>query len=49
MSSEARRRLLVLAPSRRATSETFIRANLAGLPFRCRVYVGDEWPLNQPD
>ena len=49
MSSEARRRLLVLAPSRRATSETFIRANLAGLPFRCRAYVGDEWPLNQPD
>lgn len=49
MSGNERSSLLVLAPSRRATTETFIRANLAGMPFRCRVYVGDEWPLKQPD
>ena len=40
--------LLVFAPTRRATSETFIRANLAGLPMRCIAYFGDEWPLNRP-
>ena len=26
--------VLVLAPTRRAASETFIRANIAGLPFQ---------------
>ena len=26
-------RLLVFAPTRRAVSETFVRANLEGLPF----------------
>lgn len=41
-------RLLVLAPTRRAASETFVRANLAGLPFAITAYFGDEWPLGQP-
>ena len=40
--------LLVFAPSRRAVSETFVRANLAGLPFRIRAWFGDERPLWQP-
>ena len=40
--------LLVFAPSRRAVSETFVRANLAGLPFRIRAWFGDERPLDQP-
>lgn len=48
MSTSKRLRLLVLAPSRRATSETFIRATLAGLPCACVAYVGDEWPWHQP-
>ncbi len=41
-------RLLVLAPTRRAASETFVRANLAGLPFETTAYFGDESPLAQP-
>ena len=41
-------RLLVLAPSRQAASETFVRANLAGLPFAISAYFGDERPLGQP-
>lgn len=41
-------RLLVLAPTRRAASETFVRANLAGLPFVITAYFGDERPLAQP-
>jgi glycosyltransferase involved in cell wall biosynthesis len=40
--------LLVFAPTRRAVSETFIRANLAGLPFQVEAYFGDEFPLLQP-
>ncbi|EAU75517.1 glycosyltransferase [Synechococcus sp. RS9916] len=42
------RRLLVFAPTRRAASETFVRANLAGLPFEVQAYFGDERPWNQP-
>ncbi len=41
-------RLLVMAPTRRAASETFVRANLAGLPFATTAYFGDERPLVQP-
>ena len=41
-------RLLVFAPTRRAASETFVRANLAGLPFEVQAYFGDEYPWNQP-
>jgi len=41
--------LLVFAPSRRAATETFLRANLEGLPFRTVAYFGDEWPLASPD
>ena len=41
-------RLLVMAPTRRAESETFVRANLAGLPFAITAYFGDELPLAQP-
>lgn len=42
------RRLLVLAPTRRATSETFVRANLQGLPFDVQAFFGDEHPLSRP-
>ena len=41
-------RLLVLAPTRRAVSETFVRANLQGLPFDVKAFFGDERPLNHP-
>ena len=41
-------RLLVFAPTRRAASETFVRANLAGLPFVVHAYFGDELPLGKP-
>ena len=41
-------RVLVLAPTARATSETFVRANLQGLPFAVTAYFGDERPLNAP-
>ncbi len=41
-------RLLVFAPTRRAASETFVRANLEGLPFEVQAYFGDERPWNQP-
>ena len=40
--------LMVFAPTRQATSETFIRANLAGLPFRIQAWFGDERPLVRP-
>ena len=40
--------LLVFAPTRRAATETFVRANLEGLPFRTIAYFGDEYPLSQP-
>lgn len=39
---------MVLAPSRRAASETFVRANLEGLPFAVTAFFGDEFPLNEP-
>lgn len=42
------RRLLVFAPTRRAASETFVRANLAGLPFEVHAYFGDECPWRHP-
>ncbi|QPN60702.1 glycosyltransferase [Synechococcus sp. CBW1002] len=41
-------RLLVFAPSRRAPSETFIRANLAGLACDTVAYCGDERPWGGP-
>ena len=41
-------RLLVFAPTRRAVSETFVRANLEGLPFDVQAYFGDERPWSQP-
>jgi len=44
----SQRRLLVFAPTRRAASETFVRANLAGLPFELDAYFGDEFPWRQP-
>ena len=40
-------RVLVFAPTRRAASETFVRANLEGLPFRMDAYFGDEVPLGE--
>ena len=43
-----RERVLVLAPTARAASETFVRANLQGLPFAVTAYFGDERPLNAP-
>ena len=41
-------RVLVLAPTARAASETFVRANLRGLPFAVIAYFGDERPLHAP-
>ena len=46
--AESVQRLLVFAPTRRASSETFVRANLAGLPFAVSAYFGDEYPLHRP-
>ncbi|KZR68541.1 GDP-mannose-dependent alpha-(1-6)-phosphatidylinositol monomannoside mannosyltransferase [Prochlorococcus marinus str. MIT 1313] len=46
--TDSRQRLLVFAPTRRVASETFVRANLAGLPFEVSAYFGDEFPLDQP-
>ena len=46
--ADDRDHLMVFAPTRRAASETFIRANLAGLPFRVTAYFGDERPWFQP-
>ncbi|WP_114993669.1 glycosyltransferase [Synechococcus sp. UW179A] len=43
-----RERVLVLAPTARAASETFVRANLQGLPFAVTAYFGDERPLHAP-
>ena len=37
-------RVLVLAPTRRARTETFVRANLARLPFAVEACFGDEIP-----
>jgi glycosyltransferase involved in cell wall biosynthesis len=41
-------KLLVFVPSRRAPSETFIRANLRALPYATSVYCGDERPWGGP-
>jgi glycosyltransferase involved in cell wall biosynthesis len=41
-------KLLVFAPSRRAPSETFIRANLRRFPCETVVYCGDERPWRGP-
>ena len=41
-------RLLVFAPTRRAATETFVRANLRGLPFAITAVFGDERPLRHP-
>lgn len=41
--------LLVFAPTRRAATETFVRANLEGLPFHIIAYFGDERPFGAPD
>ena len=40
--------LLVFAPTRRAASETFIRANISGLPFKTHAYFGDERSFANP-
>lgn len=41
-------RLMVFAPTCRAVSETFVRANLQGLPFDLTAFFGDERPLSHP-
>ena len=41
-------RVLVLAPTRRARTETFVRANLARLPFAVEACFGDEMPWSEP-
>ena len=41
-------RVLVLAPTRRARTETFVRANLARLPFVVEACFGDEIAWRQP-
>jgi len=47
-SARFHQRLLMLAPTRRAVSETFIRANVEGLPFQVSALFGDERPLRRP-
>ena len=42
------RKILILAPSRKAISETFIRANLKELPFKKISFFGDEYDLDDP-
>ena len=46
--SNGRERVLVLAPTARAASETFIRANLNGLSLDLTAYFGDDLPLHAP-
>ena len=46
--SNCRERVLVLAPTARAVSETFIRANLNGLSLDLTAYFGDDLPLHAP-
>ena len=46
--SNCRERVLVLAPTARAASETFIRANLNGLSLDLTAYFGDDFPLHAP-
>lgn len=45
---DPRLRLLAFAPSARAPSETFIRANLRGLPFDTIAYFGDDLSWRRP-
>ena len=35
--------LLILAPSRRGATETFIRDSVERLPFKVNAYFGDEY------
>ena len=37
--------VMVFAPSQRSPSETFIRNNLAAIPFRIIAFFGDEYPV----
>ena len=46
--SNGRERVLVLAPTAHAASETFIRANLNGLSLDLTAYFGDDFPLHAP-
>ncbi len=41
-------RVLVLAQTRRARTETFVRANLARLPYAVEACFGDEMPWREP-
>ena len=41
-------RLLAFVPSAHAPTETFVRANLRGLPFKTLAYFGDEFRLRRP-
>jgi glycosyltransferase involved in cell wall biosynthesis len=45
---DPRLRLLAFVPSARAPSETFIRANLRGLPFETIAYFGDDLSWRRP-
>ena len=46
--SNGRERVLLLAPTAHAASETFIRANLNGLSLDLTAYFGDDFPLHAP-
>jgi len=46
--ADPRLRLLAFVPSARAPSETFIRANLRGLPFDTIAYFGDDFSWRRP-
>lgn len=46
--SDRRLRLLAFVPSAQAPSETFIRANLRGLPFDTIAYFGDAFSWSRP-
>lgn len=41
-------KLLVFAPSHTAPSETFVRANIKGMPFRTKAYFGDQLDICKP-
>jgi len=40
--------VMVLAPTGQSITETFVRANLNGLPFKIVAYFGDEYTINRP-
>lgn len=48
MTTPSRLRVLAFVPSARNPSETFIRANLRGLPFDTKAYFGDAFSLRHP-